>query len=78
MLVVITIGKVVASHFEGCKIESRLWLSYTYLYYERGTQGVLPIRVGGGCDQSIGSTVSECHCSSLVDCNKEFPIGLLQ
>ena len=77
MLVVMPIGKVVASHFEGCKIESRLWLSCTYLYYERGTQGVLPIG-WGGCDQSIGSTVSERHCSSLVDCNKEFPIGLLQ
>ena len=40
------IGKVVASHAEGCKIESRLCLSCTDLYYARGTQGVLPMRVG--------------------------------
>ena len=43
------IGKVVASHAEGCKgckIESRLWLSCTDLYYARGAQGVLPMRVG--------------------------------
>ena len=52
------IGKVVVSHAEGCKIESRLWLRCTYLYYARGAQGVLPMRVGG-CDQSIGSTVSD-------------------
>ena len=51
------IGKVVAPHAEGCKIESRVWLSCTNLYYARSAQGVLPMRVGG-CDQSIGSTVS--------------------
>ena len=49
------ISKVVASHAEGCKIESRQWLNGTDLYYARGAQGVLPMRVGG-CDQSIGST----------------------
>ena len=53
------ICKVVASHAEGCKIESLLWLSCTDLYYARGAQGVLLMRVGGGCDQSIGSTVSD-------------------
>ena len=45
------IGKVVASHAEGCKIESQLWLSCTDLYYARGAQGVLPIRVGGVTSQ---------------------------
>ena len=45
------IGKVVASHDDGCKIESRLWLSSTDLYYARGAQGVLPIRVGGATSQ---------------------------
>ena len=45
------IGKVVVSHAEGCKIESRLWLSCTYLYYARGTLGVLPMRVGGATSQ---------------------------
>ena len=41
------IGKVVAFHAEGCKIESWLWLSCTDLYYARGTQGVLLLRVWG-------------------------------
>ena len=45
------IGKVVASYAEGCKIESRLWLSCTDLYYARGAQGVLPMRVGGATGQ---------------------------
>ena len=40
-------GKVVASHAEGCKIESRLRLSCTDLYYARGARGELPMRVGG-------------------------------
>ena len=44
-------GKVVASHAEGCMIESRLWLSFTDLYYARGAQGVLPMRVGGATSQ---------------------------
>ena len=35
------IGKVLASHAEGCKIESRLWLSYSSCIL-RGAQGVLP------------------------------------
>ena len=41
------IGKVVATHAEGCKIESILWLSCTDLYYARGAQNVVPMRVGG-------------------------------
>ena len=48
------IGKVVSSHAEscnGCKIESRLWLSCSELYYERRAQGVLPMRVGGSTSQ---------------------------
>ena len=40
------IGKVVASNAVGWKVESRLWLSCTDLYYARGAQGVLPTRVG--------------------------------
>ena len=36
------ISKVVASHAEGCKIESRLWLSFTDLYYARGAQEYCP------------------------------------
>ena len=46
--------KVVASHAEGCKvskIDSRLWLSRTDLYYARGAQGVLPMRVGDATSQ---------------------------
>ena len=42
------IHKVVASHTEGCKVKSRQWMSCTDLYYARGAQGVLPMRVGGG------------------------------
>ena len=45
------IGKVVASHAEGCRIESRLWLSCTDLYYAIGAQEVLPMRVGGVISQ---------------------------
>ena len=45
------IGKVVASHAEGCKIESRLWQRYTDLYYARGAQGVLPMTVGDATSQ---------------------------
>ena len=52
------IGEVVASHAEGCKIESRLWLSCTDFCYARGAQRVLPMHEGGECDQSIGYTVT--------------------
>ena len=45
------LGKVVASQAEGCKIESRPWLSCTDLYYVRGAQGVLPMKVGGATSQ---------------------------
>ena len=51
------IGKVVASHAEGCKIESRLWLSCTDSYYARGAQGALPLalpmRVGGATKEDL-------------------------
>ena len=30
---------------QGCKTESRMWLRCTDLYYARGVQGVLPMRV---------------------------------
>ena len=45
------IGKVAVSHAEGCKIESRLWLSCSDFYYARGAQGVLRMRVGGATNQ---------------------------
>ena len=45
------IGKVVASNAVGCKVESRLWLSCTDLYYTRGAQALLPMRVGGATSQ---------------------------
>ena len=41
------IGKVVALHAEGCKVESWLLLSCTDLCYASGAQGLLPMRVGG-------------------------------
>ena len=45
------IGKVVASRAERCKIKSRLRPNFTDLYYARGAQGVLPMRVGGATSQ---------------------------
>ena len=48
-------GKVVALH---AAVARSIPLRCTDLYYARGAQGVLPMRVGG-CDQSIGSTVSD-------------------
>ena len=51
-------GCLACCRLEDCKIESLLWVSCIDLYYARGAQGVLPTRVGG-CDQSIGSTVSD-------------------
>ena len=39
------------ARLQGCKIESRLWLSYTDLYHARGTQRVLPMRRGGATSQ---------------------------
>ena len=42
---------MVASDGEGCKIESRQWLSSSDLYYARDSQGVVPMRVGGATSQ---------------------------
>ena len=46
-----SIGKVIASHAEGWKIVSDLWLSFTDLYHARGAPGALPMRVGGATSQ---------------------------
>ena len=43
-----SIGKVVTSHAEGCKIKSQLWLNWTDLYYAPDTLGILPMRLRGG------------------------------
>ena len=54
-----------------------VWLSFTDLYYARGAQGVLPMRVGGATrklDLPSLTTLSVAGC----DYNQEFPIGLLQ
>ena len=48
---------MLALHAECCKIESRLWLSCTDLCYAQALRGYCPW--GRGCDQSIGSTVSD-------------------
>ena len=50
------IGKVVASHAAVAPFDSRL--GCTDLYYARGGSGGTA-HDGGGCDQSIGSTVSD-------------------
>ena len=42
------IGKVVASH---AAVARSIPLRCTYLYYARGAQGVLPMRVGGATSQ---------------------------
>ena len=43
------IGKAVAWHAEGCKVDPRLRLHD--LYYARDAQGILPMRVGGETSQ---------------------------
>ena len=43
------IGKVVASHAEGCRVDSG-W-GCTDLYHARGAQEVLPMRAGGATSQ---------------------------
>ena len=45
-------GCLACWRLQGCKIESRLWLSCTDLYHARGAQGVLPMKVGGATSQS--------------------------
>ena len=50
-------GCLACWRFQGCKLESRLWLSCTDLYYARGAQGDCPW--GLMCDQSSGSTFSD-------------------
>ena len=70
------IGKAVASHAEGCKIESQLWLSCTNLYSAQCAQAVLPMRVCG-CYLSLDLpslmplSVAPCGRLQLVSC----PLG---
>ena len=73
-----SIGMVVASHGEGCKIESWLWLSCTDLYYARGAQGVLPILVGGATSQLDLPSLELFSVASCSRLQPGVPIGLLQ
>ena len=45
------IGKVVASHAEGCRVNSLPSRDCTNLYCARGTQRVLPMSMGGATSQ---------------------------
>ena len=45
------IGKMGAVHAEVCQIDFRLSRDLTDLYYARGAQGVLPMRLGGVTSQ---------------------------
>ena len=42
---------IIPPWLQGCKIESRMWLSFSDLYRARGAQGVLRMRVGGATSQ---------------------------
>ena len=44
-------GCLACWRLQSCKIESRLWLSRTDLYYARGGHWVLPMNVGGVTSQ---------------------------
>ena len=58
-------GKVVASHAVGCKIESRLWLRlHRFIQCTRRSGGTA--HEGGGCDQSIESTISDAIVRNLL------------
>ena len=58
----------IASPAEGCKIESRRWLSCTDSYYicTRRSRGTA--HEGEGCDQSIGHTVT--NAMVVADCGR--------
>ena len=56
-------GKVVVSHAEGCWVDSQLWLR-RFILCTRCSWGIA--HVGGGCDQSIGSTVSDAFVCSWL------------
>ena len=77
------IGNVVASHAEGCKVDSQLNRDCTDLFYARGAQGVLLIWVVGATSQldlpslmplsvaGLGRMqLGVSHWSTLVDCCK--------
>ena len=67
------IGKVVAPH---AAVARSIPLRCTDLFYARSAQGVLPMRVGG-CDQSIGSTVSDAIVRSWLwlTATRSSPVG---
>ena len=71
-------GKMVASHADGCKVDSRPAAGvYWFILCTRRSGGTA--HEGGGCDQSIGSTVSDAL--ALAGCGRVqlgVPIGLLQ
>ena len=72
------LGKMVASHAEGCKIESLLWLSCIDLFMLCTRRSGDTANEGGGAtgkfDLPSLTPSSEAGCGRL----KEFPIGLLQ
>ena len=60
------IGKVVASH---AAVARSIPLRCTDLYYARGTQGVLPMRVGGATSQLDLPSLMPLSVAVVVDCN---------
>ena len=63
-------GKVVASHAEGCKIESRLWLSCRDLYYVRSARGTA--HEGGGATTVSDAIARSCLWSTAT---RSSPLG---
>ena len=59
------IGKVVASHAAAAR---SIPLRCTDLYYARGTQGVLPMRVGGATSQLDLPSLTPLSVAVVVDC----------
>ena len=66
---------MVASH---AAVARSVPLRCTDLYYARGAKGVLPMRVGGATSQLDRPSLTPLSVAVVVDCNLEFPSGLLQ
>ena len=69
------IGKMVASHAEVARSSPA---GCTDLYYARGAHTVLPMKVGDATSQLDLLSLTPLSVAVVVDCNQEFPIGLLQ
>ena len=61
---------------QGCKIESRLWLSCTDLYYARGADGVLPMTLMGATSQLDLASLAALSVAGLwLTTTTSYPLG---